>query len=70
MNISKYMALAAAAEYGSFTKLAEILNYSQSAVSCMISDIEDEWGISVLERSKKPYFRRTEDNALREKAVR
>ena len=52
MNISKYMALAAAAEYGSFTKAAEILNYSQSAVSRMIRDIEDEWGISVLERSK------------------
>ncbi len=48
MNISKYMALAAAAEYGSFTKLAEILNYSQSAVSRMISDIEDEWGISAF----------------------
>lgn len=52
MNISKYMAYVTAVEYGSFTKAAEILNYSQSAISRMISDIETEWGVSVLERGK------------------
>lgn len=43
MNISKYKALAAAVEYGSFTRAAEALNYSQSAVSRMIDDIEKDW---------------------------
>ncbi len=51
-NISKYKALVAAVEYGSFTKAAEVLNYSQSAVSRMISDLEKEWNISLLERGK------------------
>lgn len=52
MGISKYMALVSAAEYGSFTKAAEVLNYSQSAVSRMIADLEQEWNISLLERGK------------------
>lgn len=52
LNISKYMAFVAAVEYGSFTKAAEMLNYTQSAVSRMISDLETEWKISLLERSK------------------
>ena len=52
MNISKYMAFVTTVEYGSYTKAAEILNYSQSAISRMINDLEKEWKISVLERSK------------------
>ncbi len=52
MNISKYMAFVTSVEYGSFTKAAEILNYSQSAISRMINDIEGEWRVSVLERGK------------------
>ena len=52
MNISKYQALVTAVEYGSFTKAAEILNYSQSAISRMIRDLEREWKIPVLDRSK------------------
>ena len=52
MNISKYMAFVTTVEYGSFTKAAEILNYSQSAISRMINDLEKEWKLSVLERSK------------------
>ena len=50
--ISKYMAFVAAVEYGSFTKAGDMLSYSQSAVSKMINDLEDEWKISILERSK------------------
>ena len=46
MNISKYMAFVTSVEYGSFTKAAEILNYSQSAISRMINDIEGEWRVS------------------------
>ena len=52
LNISKYLAFTAAVEYGSFTKAAEMLNYTQSAISRMISDLENEWKISLLERNK------------------
>ena len=41
-NIQKYMAFVKTIEYGSFTKAAEILNYSQSGISRMISDLEKE----------------------------
>ena len=52
MNIQKYMAFVKVVEYGSFTKTADILNYSQSGISRMINDIENEWGVTLLERSK------------------
>ena len=53
MNLQKYMALAAAAEYGSFTKAAEVLNYSQSGISRMIADLEAAWNVTLLERGKQ-----------------
>lgn len=43
MNILKYMAFIKTVECGSFTKAAEILNYSQSGISRMIGDLEKEW---------------------------
>lgn len=52
MNIQKYMAFVKTVEYGSFTKAAEILNYSQSGISRMINDLEKEWNIVLLERGK------------------
>lgn len=52
VNISKYMAFMTAVEYGSFTKAAEVLNYSQSAISRMIHDLETEWRLALLERNK------------------
>ena len=51
-NIQKYMAFVKTVEYGSFTKAAEKLNYSQSGISRMIGDLEKEWNVSLLERSK------------------
>ena len=51
-NLLKYMAFVKTVEYGSFTKASEILNYSQSGISRMISDLETEWKVSLLERSK------------------
>ena len=42
MNIQKYLAFLKTVEYGSITKAAEILSYSQSGVSHMIQDIEKE----------------------------
>jgi DNA-binding transcriptional LysR family regulator len=52
MNIQKYMAFVKTIEYGSFTKAAEALNYTQSGISRMIKDLEIEWGISLLERGR------------------
>lgn len=52
MNIQKYMAFIKTVEYGSFTKAAEIMNYTQSGVSRMIADLEKEWNVCLLERSK------------------
>lgn len=39
-------------EYGSFTKAAEMLNYSQFGISRMINDLEQDWRITLLERGK------------------
>lgn len=52
MNIQKYMAFVKTVEYGSFTKAAEMLNYSQSGISRMINDLEKEWKVVLLERGK------------------
>lgn len=51
-NLQKYRAFLKAAEYGSFTRAAEVLNYSQSAVSRMVQDLESEWNVTLLERKK------------------
>ncbi len=48
----KYMAFIRTVEYGSFTKAAEMLNYSQSGISRMIHDLEQEWRVVLLERSR------------------
>ena len=52
MNILKYMAFIQTVAYGSFTRAAEILNYSQSGVSRMINDLEKEWKVRLLERNR------------------
>ena len=52
MNIQKYMAFVKTVEYGSFTRAAEMLNYSQSGISRMINDLEKEWKVVLLERGK------------------
>lgn len=52
MNIQKYMAFVKTVEYGSFTRAAELLNYSQSGISRMINDLEKEWSVSLLERGR------------------
>lgn len=51
-NIQKYMAFITTVEYGSFTKAAEVLHYSQSGISRMIHDLEEEWRFSLLERGR------------------
>ena len=52
MNLQKYLSFVKTVEYGSFTKAAKILNYTQSGVSRMIADLEKEWNVTLLERSK------------------
>lgn len=52
INIQKYRAFIETVEYGSFTKAAEMLNYSQSGISRMINDLEKEWNVSLLERGR------------------
>jgi len=51
-SIQKYLAFVKTVEYGSFTKAAEVLSYSQSGISRMIKDLETEWNIPLLERSR------------------
>lgn len=51
-SIQKFQAFVAVAEAGSFTKAAERMAYSQSGVSRMIADLEREWGVVLLERSR------------------
>src|SRR3989337_1630808 len=52
MNIQKYMAFIKVVEFGSFTKAAEALDYTQSGISRMINDLETEWGVSLFERRR------------------
>lgn len=51
-NLQKYLAFVKAVEYKSFTKAALALNYSQSGISRMISDLEKEWDMILLERKR------------------
>lgn len=46
------MAFVKAVEYGSFTKAAQSLDYTQSGISRMINDLETEWEVSLFERGR------------------
>ena len=48
----KYLAFVKTAEKGSFTRAAQELDYAQSSISKMVADLEREWGMTLLERSK------------------
>lgn len=52
-NISKYKAFVTAVEVGSFSEAAKILNYSQSGISRMIADLENECKVPLLQRGKQ-----------------
>lgn len=51
-SVQKHMAFVTAVECGSVTQAADLLGYSQSAVSRMISDLEKEWGVALLRRDR------------------
>ena len=48
----KYLAFVKTVERGSFTRAAQELDYAQSSISKMVADLESEWGMTLLERSK------------------
>ena len=48
----KYLAFVKTVEKNSFTLAAQELNYAQSSISKMVADLEKEWGMTLLERSK------------------
>ena len=50
MNISKYKALLTAVDMGSFSAAAQKLGYTQSGLTHMMNALEDELGISILQR--------------------
>lgn len=62
MNLLKYLVFVKIVEYGSFTKASEVLNYSQSGISRMINDLESDWNLTLLERSRSG-IRLTPDGA-------
>ncbi|WP_455620211.1 LysR family transcriptional regulator [Eisenbergiella sp.] len=50
--MQRYIALQKIVESGSFSKAAEILGYTQSGISQMISSLEDEMSLRLLNRSR------------------
>ncbi|MBP2638818.1 MAG: cmpR [Firmicutes bacterium] len=52
MNIQKYEAFLKTVEYGSLTKAARELGYTQSAISHMLNALEKEWGVTLLTRDR------------------
>lgn len=52
MSIKKYEILLRVVELGSLTKAAEASGCSQSAVSHILNDLEEEFGFSILKRSR------------------
>lgn len=52
MSLQKYTALLKTVELGSFSLAAEQMGYTQPAVSKMISDLESDWNVELLRRSR------------------
>ena len=69
MDTARYKAFLAAVETGSFSKAAEVLCYTASGVSQLVSALENELQIQLLHRSRKGVTL-TENGALFLPAVR
>ena len=52
MSLQKYIALLKTVELGSISQAAEQMGYTQPAVSRMIADLEHEWNMVLLHRSR------------------
>lgn len=48
--MNRYIALQKIVEFGSFSKAAEVMGYSQSAISQMISSLEEEMSMKLVNR--------------------
>ena len=53
METARCRAFLTAAESGSFSRAAELLGYTPSGVSQLVSSLENELGVSLLSRSKR-----------------
>lgn len=51
-GMNRYVALQKIVEMGSFSKAAQALGYTQSAMSQMVASLEEEWSIKLLNRSR------------------
>ena len=52
MSIKKFQAFVKTVEYGSLTKAAEALGSTQSRISHILNDLEDEYGFTLMNRSR------------------
>lgn len=52
MELSKYEAFLKTVELGNITQAADVLGYTQPAVSRVIADLEREWGVPLLIRNR------------------
>ena len=53
MDTARYRAFLTAVDTGSFTRAAEVLNYSTSGVSQLIQSLEQDLGLPLLTRSRR-----------------
>ena len=63
MNIKQYEAFVKTVECGSLTRAAQALNSTQSRISHILSDMEDQYGFTLLQRNRSG-IRLTEAGAL------
>lgn len=54
MSLRAFRTLIAIAEHGSFAAAARAVNLSQSAVSTQMRGLEDEFGVALFDRNKRP----------------
>ena len=52
MSIKKYEAFVKTVQLGSLTKAAEVLGTTQSRISHILSDLEEEYGFSLMRRGR------------------
>ena len=64
MELNKYHVLLKTVELGNITRAAEALGYTQSAVSRTIADLEREWGLDLLVRSRSGVALTSDGEAL------
>jgi DNA-binding transcriptional LysR family regulator len=68
MSVRKLKTLIAVADHGSLARAARVLNLTQSAISMQIGALEDEFGIRLFDRGRKPSRLTADGAALLERA--